>query len=50
MAGQLGSWAGELVLPFTEQGGLSRKVRSPLVSLHSVVALSFLKTDSVIRS
>ena len=45
----LGSWAGELMLPFTEQGGLSQKVRSPLVSLHSVVVLSFLKTDDVIR-
>ena len=37
------------MLPFVEHGGLSRKVRSPLVSLHSVVVLSLLKTDDVIR-
>ena len=39
----LGSWVGGQVLPFAEQGGLSQKVRSPLVSLHSVVVLSLLK-------
>ena len=42
-------WAAK-ALPFAEQGGLSRKVRSPLVSLHSVVVLSLLKTDDVIPS